>query len=155
MTMRDPVRAYRESSVRGASPVGLVVILYDEIMRSLRKANRAIQERNIEERTREVNHAIEVIGYLQVTLNFDAGGEVAKNLSHFYNLSRTKILEANVRGDSQILEQLVSDFSQVASAWQQLDRRVSANLAREGKSFEGAAVANTVSALPDPAGVEP
>lgn len=153
--MRDPVRAYRESSVRGASPVGLIVILYDEIMRSLRKANRAIQERNIEERTREVNHALEVIGYLQITLNFEAGGEVAKKLSHFYNLSRTKILEANVREDSPILEQLVSDFSQVASAWQQLDRRISANLAREGKSFEAAAVATAVSALPDPAGVEP
>lgn len=155
MRDRDAVRAYRESSVRGASPVGLVVILYDEIMRSLRKASRAIQEGRIEERTREVNHAIEVIGYLQITLNFEAGGEVAKNLSHFYNLSRTKILEANMRGDYQILERLVSDISQVASAWQQLDRRISAHLAREGKTFEAAAAATALAALPDPAGVEP
>lgn len=152
--MRDPVRAYRESSVRGASPVGLIVILYEEIMRSLRKAMRAVRENNIEDRTQGVNHAIQVIGHLQATLNFEAGGEVAKNLSHFYNLSRTKILEANMRGDAGILEQLVADFLQVASAWQELDRRISASLVQEASGSESGRFATPLSSRPEPVGVE-
>jgi len=121
--MADPVRAYRENAVRGASPVGLIVILYDEIVRSMRRAQQASLEDNVEERTRAVNHALQVIAHLQATLNFEQGGEVAKNLSHFYNLARTKILDANLTKNSKALEELVREFLQVAAAWQELDRR--------------------------------
>ena len=49
--MKDPARAYRESAVRGASPVGLIVMLYEEVLRTLRRAQRAIQQNDIEART--------------------------------------------------------------------------------------------------------
>ena len=103
--------------------MGLIVILYDEIVRSMRRAQQASLEDNVEERTRAVNHALQVIAHLQATLNFEQGGEVAKNLSHFYNLARTKILDANLTKNSKALEELVREFLQVAAAWQELDRR--------------------------------
>jgi len=118
----DPVRAYRESSVRGASPVGLIVILLEEALRSLRKAQRALLENNIERRTLELTHVIEVLGYLQSTLDFENGGEVARNLSLFYDVARAKILEANIRVDNALLESLASQVSEQIEAWQKVDR---------------------------------
>jgi flagellar secretion chaperone FliS len=143
MTMRDPARAYRESAVRGASPVGLIVILYDEIVRSLRRAERASEENKIEERTQAVNHALQVIGHLQATLNFEAGGEVAQSLSHFYNLARTKIIDANLTKNSRALQELVGEFLQVAAAWQELDRRAN----QINQAAGGQSVASTMQPL--------
>jgi flagellar secretion chaperone FliS len=122
--MRDPARAYRESAVRGASPVGLVVILYDEIIRSLRRALDAVQRNQIERRSNELSHAIVVIGYLQSVLDYEKGGQVASNLSNFYNASRTKIMQCSGPQAASLLEPLAAEFSSIAEAWQQVDREL-------------------------------
>jgi len=123
----DPARAYRESAVRGASPVGLVVLLFEEALRSVCKAQRALRENNIERRALELTHAVEVIGYLQSTLDFEKGGEVARNLSHFYDVARAKILEANIRADDSMLEWLASQLSGHIDSWQQVDRELTSS----------------------------
>ena len=122
--MRDAARMYRESAVRGASPLGLVVILYEEIVRSIRKAKRAFESGDIETRGRSLTHAVEVIGYLQSILNFDKGGQVARDLSQFYNLMRVKLLEVHIQPTPDGLEMLAREFAKVAAAWQQAERLV-------------------------------
>jgi flagellar secretion chaperone FliS len=125
--MSDPARAYRESAVRGASPVGLIVILYEEIIHSMRKAQRELQSGNIEQRTRSLNHAIAVVGHLQGILNFEKGGRVASDLSLFYDLVRGKILDASVRTDGGTMEWIVTECSKIKQAWELVDRQVSAS----------------------------
>lgn len=123
--MKDVTRAYRESEVRGATPVGLIVILYEEVVRSIRRAQRSLQQNNIEQKTLALTHALEVIGHLHATLDFEHGGDVAKNLSRFYTFSRAKILEANVQSNYQTLEMLANEFASFAQTWRQVDRAVS------------------------------
>jgi flagellar secretion chaperone FliS len=123
--IKEAVRAYRESAVRGASPVGLVVILYEEAQRCIRAAVRGIEQRNIEQRTLELSHAIRVIGHLEAVLDHEAGREVARNLVRFYNVARAKILEASFRADAGALESLAADFANLAEAWKQVERDAS------------------------------
>lgn len=120
--MRDPAKMYRESAVRGASPLGLIVILYEEIVRSIRKALRAFEGGDIEGRGRELTHAVEVIGYLQSILDFEKGGDVARNLSSFYNLMRCKLLEIHISPTREGLEMLAREIAKVGAAWQQAER---------------------------------
>lgn len=128
--MKDPARAYRESAVRGASPVGLIVILYEEVLRTLRRAQRAIQQKDIEARTLALSHVLDIVGHLQSTLDFERGGEVASNLSRFYNVVRAKVLEANIHNNSEILEMLSKEFSLFINTWQQVDRAVTSSVAQ-------------------------
>jgi len=115
---------YRESAVRGASPLGLVVILYEEIVRSIRKAKRAFESGDIETRGKSLTHAVEVIGFLQSIVNVDEGGQVARDLSKFYNLTRVKLLEVHIQPTPDGLEMLAREFAKVAAAWQQAERLV-------------------------------
>lgn len=124
--MRDAARAYRESAVRGASPVGLIVILYEESIRSVRKAQRALQNGNIEERTHALNHAIAVVGHLQGVLDFEKGGLVARDLFVFYSQMRSRLLEANAKADDQIMESIAVEFSKIKEAWQAVEHQISA-----------------------------
>jgi flagellar protein FliS len=123
--MRDPVRSYREAAVRGASPLGLIVILYDEIVRSIRKSLQALETGNIEARTRALTHAVEVIGYLQSILDFEKGGDVARKLSQFYNLMRAKIMDTQIAPTRDGLEMLAREFARMGAAWQQAERPAS------------------------------
>jgi len=79
----DARSSYRESNVRGASPVRLVIALYEQAIEDLRRAVIALEKGAIEVRTREINHALLVIAQLQSSLNMERGGEVARNLACF------------------------------------------------------------------------
>jgi flagellar protein FliS len=139
--MTDAARAYRESAVRGASPVGLIVILYEEIIHSMRKAQRAWQSGNIEERTRSLNHALAVVGHLQGILDFEKGGQVAHALSTFYDLVRTKIMDANVRTDSVSIEWVVTECSTIKEAWVVVDLQLSGDQGRADAADAASAAA--------------
>ena len=57
--------SYREAAVRGASPVRLVILLYEQVIEDLRRALSAQRNGDIEGRTRAINHAILVISHLR------------------------------------------------------------------------------------------
>src|SRR5215470_15715080 len=79
-------REYLENAVRGASALGLVVMLYEQLVEDLRRATVAIDINQIDQRTNAVNHAFLILGQLQGRLNHDTGGEVAGNLDRFYDV---------------------------------------------------------------------
>ena len=151
--MTSPARAYRESVVRGASPVGLVVILYEEIIRSILRAQRALRENNIEQRTLAFSHAIDVIGYLHAVLNFEQGGKVARHLALFYAAMQSKIFEVNLHPTAEAVEWLAAEFSQLAEAWQEVDRTVNSPSTEMSAAHSGAAGARETPRRPL-AGVE-
>jgi flagellar protein FliS len=114
--------AYRQHLVEGASPVGLVVLLYGTIVASLLRAQEAVKQGNIEKRVGEINHVLAVIGQLQGTLDRERGGEVAASLDSFYNVMRARVLEASIKSSKEILGELVQHFTSLREAWQQVER---------------------------------
>jgi flagellar secretion chaperone FliS len=121
----DARSSYRETAVRGASPVRLVVCLYEQAISDLRRAAVALEQGDIERRTRDINHALLVIGQLQGTLDIGRGGTVARNLAKFYNLLRAGLVEAQAKQSRQILEQQIAVLALVHEAWQQVERDTS------------------------------
>jgi flagellar secretion chaperone FliS len=122
----DARSTYREAAVRGASPVQLVIALYEQILHDLRRALSAFEKQDIEMRTRALNHALMVIGQLQSSLNMERGGEVAQNLQRFYNMVRRGLVEAQCRqSPASVLEQ-ISHVTLVHDAWIEMERNVSA-----------------------------
>jgi flagellar protein FliS len=120
--MTNVPKAYREADVRGASAVRLVVLLYEQIIRDLTQAAQAIEQNDIELRTRCINHAILVVGYLQSPLDFDRGGKVAKDLDQFYNALRQNLMQVQFFPSKTGMNQLITDALAVREAWIEVDR---------------------------------
>ena len=113
--------AYRNSSIAGASPIGLMIILFDTLAADLRRASIAINQNDIEARCKELNHATLVISRLESWIDLKNGGESAQNLSHFYSYMRAKMMEASASMSAAVLNAQIDMILQVRSAWQQLD----------------------------------
>jgi flagellin-specific chaperone FliS len=62
----------------------------------------------VEDRTSSINHALLAVGHRQNQLNLQSGGQVARNLERFYNLLRSKLLEAQVWVSKEILHERIS-----------------------------------------------
>jgi flagellar secretion chaperone FliS len=117
----DARSSYREAAVRGASPVRLVICLYEQAIEDLRQAVIALEKGNIEKRTRKINHAIMILGQLQGSLDMERGAEVARNLERFYTLIRTGLVEAQLKQSVRILEQQISQLVLVYEAWLEVE----------------------------------
>ena len=122
--MRNPALAYRQIAVQGATPLGLVVMLYDGAITALLRAVDAIDAHDIERKCRHLNRAQAVINQLEGTLNFQAGGDIARNLQGFYAYSRAKIMKGNVENSVEILHSLIDHFTALRDAWKEGERRL-------------------------------
>ncbi|MGB6386293.1 MAG: flagellar export chaperone FliS [Terriglobales bacterium] len=134
-------QSYREATVQGASPVQLVIRLYEQMIEDLRQAAIAVEQKDIQRRTRHINHAILVIGHLQSPLDFDNGGKVARDLDHFYNVLRQNLLQVQFYPSKRGLTQLITDLLAVRSAWIEVERV-------ERSSVTTAPVGTTVTTAP-------
>jgi len=122
--IQNPIaRQYRELAIKAATPTGLIVILYEMIIESLAYAMTEFDKGNIEGRTMELNHALNVISELERSLNFEAGGEVAKRLATFYEVARIKILESNIKSSKETIERLSGVVSSIRDAWQVVEQK--------------------------------
>jgi flagellar protein FliS len=129
--MSHAKKAYREAAVRGASPVGLVIMLYEQAIQDLQRAMVAIHDKDIERRTREIDHAMRVLGQLQGTLDKERGGEVARNLQRFYELACNSLLIAQIQISPEIVRKQIVDLLELHEAWIQVERNLNPSQAAE------------------------
>jgi flagellar protein FliS len=124
MNILDTAFAYQQSTASAASSVGQVVALYDPVLRDLRGAIAAIGAGQIENRVNSLNHALTIIGELQGVLDFQRGGEAARNLNSFYTVTRAMVTDAGVTSSLDLLQELVSMFARLRAAWAHVERTV-------------------------------
>ncbi|MBZ5659218.1 MAG: flagellar export chaperone FliS [Acidobacteriia bacterium] len=121
----DPTLSYRQAAARGTSPVGQVVALYDTILRDLLRALAALQARDVETRVFELNHALLVIAHLQNVLDFERGGDAAKQLEQLYITTRGMIVQANIKATPEAIEEIVNLYGGLRQAWYQAEQHLS------------------------------
>ena len=121
-TVIDPRQVYQDSAVRGATPIELVVLLYDSAIEDMRRALAAMKKGEIEARSAAVGHALMVLQQLQGTLDFERGGAAAKQFEQFYSLVRAKLLEAQIRSSPDLMQQQIRFLSEVRDCWTQAKR---------------------------------
>jgi flagellar protein FliS len=119
--MTHPAHTYRQHAVQGATPVGLVVMLYDGAIGALQRAMAAIDAQDIEKKVAHLNRALSIMAQLEGTLDFERGGEVAQTLKNFYVYARSRALQASIQNSKEMLAALAQQFSTLREAWDQVD----------------------------------
>ena len=121
MNSKQTELSYRRAAVANASSVGLVITMYDLLVQDLTQAVNALEKGDIEARSAAIKHAFLVLQQLQGSLNWEKGGEAAKNLSRFYSFLRGRIWEAHVKKDPHALSEPINLLLDVRQAWAQVD----------------------------------
>ena len=134
----NPRLLYLEGAARGSNPVRLVILLYAQAIEDLRRALAAHARGDIESRTKEINHAILVIGYLQATLDQEQGS-VAANLDRFYNQVRAGLVEAQCQQSGAGLERQISHLMLLREAWDEVEQTTASSAMQESAPAESTA----------------
>ncbi|HWA44895.1 MAG TPA: flagellar export chaperone FliS [Hypericibacter adhaerens] len=103
-----------------AEPARRIVMLYDEAIAAIRIAGMAAASGDIEGRCNAVTAAMEIVGFLYVTLDTDLGGEVAVNLGSIYAHIMAQLPRVNVYNDTDTAERLVAMLEPLRDSWNEL-----------------------------------
>src|SRR3954467_6709270 len=117
MNIPDAAVAYREAASMGASPLGLVVLLYDRLVHDIHDAIAAMRANQLEARSAAVNHALLILQQLQGRLDFAGGGATARQLDAFYSHIRGKLLEAQIRQSPEMMLAQAQALARVREGW--------------------------------------
>ncbi|MGG3925242.1 flagellar export chaperone FliS [Metabacillus fastidiosus] len=118
MAINNPYAAYEQNTVTTASPGEVTLMLYNGCLKFIRQAKKAIEEVNIQAKNTNLQKAQSIVTELMITLNMEL--EVSKQMSVMYEYINHRLLEANLKNDTGILEEvegLVTDFR---DTWKQV-----------------------------------
>jgi flagellar protein FliS len=124
MRGKDAAATYHQVSAHGGSPVGMIVSLYDTILRDFRRAQAALDAGLVETRVFELNHALDVIGHLEGVLDHKRGGEAARRFEGFYRITRGLIVAANAEPSRESIDNLIEMYSSLRQAWEEAERKL-------------------------------
>lgn len=113
----NPYQQYRENAIKSASPGELTLALYNGIVKFIRQGITAIDDENIEGANNAIIRTQDIISYLMDTLNRDY--EISNNLMSLYDYMQRRLVEANIKKNKAILEEVLGLVEELRDAWGQ------------------------------------
>ena len=121
MNANVAMQQYRQNHVQGgidgASPHRLVQMLMEGTLEKILAAKGFMANKDIAKKGEQISWAISIIDSLRSCLNVEVGGEFAQNLLNLYNYMEQRLLEANIKNDPSLLDEVGQLMLQVKSGW--------------------------------------
>ncbi len=108
---------YKESSIKTSTPEELTLMLYNGLVKFLMQAQNAIETNNIEKANNSILRAQAIIKEFQATL--DMNYEVSEGLDSLYDYMYRRLIEANLKKDVSIIEEILGYSKELRDTWAQ------------------------------------
>lgn len=95
----------------------LIQLLFEGALERINMAKARIQAKDYEGKNRLINKSIEIVSGLRSFLNLEEGQDLASNLFDLYAYIERRLFEANVKNDTDILEEVASHLRKIKEGW--------------------------------------
>ncbi len=104
-------------AIESASREKLLLMFYEEAIKSVKKALLAFDENKIEERCKSIGKAYDIILELNNTLDHKVGGQIALDLESLYMFIMDSLIKVNVHGKRDLLEDVLKILINLYEGW--------------------------------------
>lgn len=115
--MRQYQTVNTQAQAVDASPHRLIQMLMEGGLTRIAQARGAMERQQTALKGEFVGKAIGIIGGLREGLDQQRGGELAANLDSLYQYMISRLLEANVKNDAVLLDEVAGLLRNVKSGW--------------------------------------
>ncbi len=112
-------KAYHKTAVETASKEKILLMLYESCIRYLKKCHLAMEQKNWGEKGVALGKAQDIINELTNTLNFEVGGELAKQLEALYLHLFNETTKANIDNDPKKILHCIKIMETLYSGWKE------------------------------------
>jgi flagellar protein FliS len=120
MALPNAYAQYNNNKVMTASPAELTLMLYEGAIKFCNVAEIAIEEKDVQKAHTNIIKAQRIIDYLRQTL--DMKYPVAQDFENIYSYLGTRLIQANMKKDVEILKEVNEHLHSVRDTWKQVMR---------------------------------
>lgn len=110
--------AYANSKVATATPAELTLMLYDGAIKFCNIAIMELEEKDLEKAHNNIIKVENIISEFQITLNHKY--PVAKDFDAVYKYLKERLVEANVKKDKEVLEEVLEHLRTMRDTWKEI-----------------------------------
>ncbi len=120
MAINSGYAAYANSKIMTASPAELTLMLYEGAIKFCNIAIRGIEENDIQKAHTNIVKVENIISEFQATLNHKY--PIAKDFDEVYKYLKERLVEANVKKEKEILEEVLEHLRTMRDTWKEVMR---------------------------------
>ena len=113
-------QVYQGNQIDGAGPLGLVLLTYESLFKSLGQARMAIQAGDLMAEAKHTSRAMEALIELSTSLNMEEGEQVAQSLASLYVYMMNKLTEGLCSCSTEHLDEVIQLVQKLREGWSQL-----------------------------------
>lgn len=115
---RGKFDAYKNADILTASKETILLMMYAGAIRFLKQGIAALERKEPIEKTKYVIKCQEIVAELHATLNFEIGGDLAKQLEQLYVYVTERLVQGNMENNPQPLNEALTILSSLHEAWE-------------------------------------
>ncbi len=115
--MRQYQSVNNQAQALAADPHRLIQMLMEGGLTRLAQARGAMERDQTALKGELLSKAIAIVGGLRQGLDVKQGGELAENLDRLYEYMTTRLMEANIKNDPAIIEEVSDLLREVKTGW--------------------------------------
>ena len=112
------IKQYQTNNITTATPEKLMIMLLDGAIQFLQKAKTAIEEKKLQERSKNIEGARKIVRELMRTIDLENGNDVSKSLFRLYNKMAMKLIKANVSRNIDLIDEVIDDITNIRWGFQ-------------------------------------
>lgn len=120
MALPNAYAQYNNSKVLTASPAELVLMLYEGAIKFANIAILALEQNETEKAHTNIVKTERIIDHFRATL--DMKYPVAKDFDRVYEYLQRRLLEANIKKDKEIMEEVCGHIRSMRDTWKEVMR---------------------------------
>ncbi len=120
MALPNAYAQYNNSKILTASPAELTLMLYEGAIKFCNIAMAAVEQKDVEKAHTNIVKAQKIVDYFRQTL--DMKYEVSQDFERVYVYLEQRLVEANLKKDKEILEEVTTHLRSMRDTWKEVIR---------------------------------
>ncbi len=120
MSLPNKYEEYNNNKIMTASPAELTLMLYEGAIKFCNIAIMGIEQKDVGKTHTNIIKTEKIVDYLRTTLNMKY--PVAQDFENIYVYLSNRLVEANLKKDKEILEEVCEHLRSVRDTWKEVMR---------------------------------
>ena len=109
--------AYKKTSVETASKEQILLMLYQAAIKNCKKSIEAIEQKNLAKKGEYIGKMQDIVVELSNSLDYEVGGDVAKELASLYDYILFSSTQANIKIEKSYMEGCLKVLNTLYDGW--------------------------------------
>jgi len=110
-------KQYKKAAITTSSKGQVLILLYEGAIQKIRQAKNAIEAGDVQKKGESIGRVHDIINELINTLDFNVGGQIARDLDRLYAFMIEQLVQANIENSKEKLDSVEKLLCTLLEGW--------------------------------------